>query len=84
MQPEPIGEERQEPPSQLDEPISSFFDDARAVLSSIKVCVATLLQRDVELSDETERELLEVIDSESDRLTMLVREAAQSYRSAVT
>jgi two-component system sensor histidine kinase KdpD len=46
--------------------------DLRSPLASIKASVTSLLQRDVEWTEEATLELLEVIDEEADRLDQLV------------
>ncbi|HEY8475581.1 MAG TPA: ATP-binding protein [Chloroflexota bacterium] len=52
--------------------LSSVSHDLRTPLASIKASVTSLLDRDVELGDAAERELLLAIDEETDRLNRLV------------
>jgi two-component system sensor histidine kinase KdpD len=52
--------------------LAAVSHDLRTPLSSIKASATSLLQRDVDWSEEATREFLETIDEESDRLNALV------------
>ena len=52
--------------------LAAVSHDLRTPLASIKAAATSLLQQDVEWSEYTEREFLETIDEESDRLNDLV------------
>jgi two-component system, OmpR family, sensor histidine kinase KdpD len=52
--------------------LSSVSHDLRTPLAAIKASATSLLQDDVEWTDEAERELLTTIDEETDRLNRLV------------
>ena len=52
--------------------LSAVSHDLRTPLSGIKASVSSLLQRDVEWTDEARHEFLLTIDEESDRLNALV------------
>jgi two-component system sensor histidine kinase KdpD len=52
--------------------LSAVSHDLRTPLSAIKASVTSLLQQDVDWTPEAEREFLQTIDEESDRLNALV------------
>jgi two-component system sensor histidine kinase KdpD len=52
--------------------LSAVSHDLRTPLASIKASVTSLLQTDIQWSEEDERDLLQAIDEETDRLTRII------------
>jgi two-component system phosphate regulon sensor histidine kinase PhoR len=52
--------------------VSTVSHELRTPLTSIKAYTATLRRRDVEFSEDTRQEFLQVVEEETDRLTRLV------------
>jgi K+-sensing histidine kinase KdpD len=52
--------------------LDAVTHDLRTPLTSIKASATTLMEEDIELDDESRRELLEIIDEETDRLNKFI------------
>ena len=60
--------------------LSSVSHDLRTPLTTIKAAVTGLLQKDVEWDDQTRREILEDIDTETEHLSVLINALVEMSR----